>query len=295
MKTAIDTLRLKIESPLDTLIHKINKTVLGNEKADIHKWNRHINNIRKRYFVDGIWNFNGIKLPEYLPEPTGWLMYTIYMDTLFVYCNHNDNYSSSLVDKLDNYLPEGTYGYLNNEIDVTVKEGDIVIDAGAWIGDFSAYASVKGAKVYAFEPFPETIEYLKNTQILNSNIKIIKKGLSNKNGQTFMSINRSNPGGNYLSEENEHSEKVEITSLDEFVKEHNINRINFIKADIEGHERFILMGAQSVLKNFAPKLAICTYHLPDDPQVIAKIIKESNPNYKIVQKRKKLYAMVTKN
>ncbi len=295
MKTTLNTFRLKIESPLDILIHKINKIVLGIEKADTLKWARHIQYIRKRYFEDGIWNFNGVKLPEYLPEPTGWLMYAIYMDTLFVYCNHNDNYSSSLIDKLDNYLPEGTYGYKNNEIDVTVKEGDIVIDAGAWIGDFSAYASVKGAEVYAFEPYAESIGYLKKTQKLNPNIQIIEKGLSNRKGQTYMSVNRSNPGGNHLCKKNNHSEKVEITSLDKFVKENNIDRINFIKADIEGHERFMLMGAKNVLKNFAPNLAICTYHLPDDPQVIAKIIKESNPNYRIVQKRKKLYAMAIEN
>jgi hypothetical protein len=43
----------------------------------------------------------------------------------------------------------------------------------------------------------------------------------------------------------------------------------------------MLKGAANTLKKFAPKLAICTYHLPDDPQVLESIIKEVNPDYKV--------------
>ena len=46
------------------------------------------------------------------------------------------------------------------------------------------------------------------------------------------------------------------------------------------------------LARFAPKLALCTYHLPDDPEVLETLIKEANPAYEVVQKRKKLYAAV---
>lgn len=239
-----------------------------------------------------MWDFNGIKLPEYTAEPIGWFVWAIYMDTLFVWCNHKDSYDSFLIDQLDKYLPEGTYGYTNSEIDVTIKKNDIVIDAGAWIGDFSAYASKKGAKVFAFEPCSETVKYLKKTQELNPNIHIIEKGLGDKQGVGFLLNNSSNSGANKIIEENPYAERIGIISLDEFVTENNIEKIDFIKADIEGYERYMLTGAKNVLKNFCPKLAICTYHLPDDPEVLAKIILEANPKYIIVQKRKKLYAMV---
>ena len=82
------------------------------------------------------------------------------------------------------------------------------------------------------------------------------------------------------------------TTLDDFVRENNLPRVDFIKSDIEGFERHLLEGAQETLSRFAPKLAICTYHLPDDPEVLSGLIKKANPKYNIVQKRKKLFASV---
>lgn len=90
-------------------------------------------------------------------------------------------------------------------------------------------------------------------------------------------------------------EKITITTLDKFVEEKNLTRVDFIKADIEGAERDMLRGARNVLKTFAPKLAICTYHLQDDPTVLEKIIKETNPDYTVVHLRHKLFAMVLRS
>jgi hypothetical protein len=83
MKTAFAKYRLRMETPFNILIHKVNKIVFGIQTADKLKWIKHSNSLKKKYFKDEIWNFNGIRLPDYKPDPTGWLMYSIYMDTLF--------------------------------------------------------------------------------------------------------------------------------------------------------------------------------------------------------------------
>jgi uncharacterized protein Usg len=73
-----------------------------------------------------------------------------------------------------------------------------------------------------------------------------------------------------------------------------LRTVDFIKADIEGAERYMLEGAKLVLKEFAPKLSICTYHLPDDPKVLKQFIKDANPKYTIFEKFKKIYAYIDK-
>lgn len=294
MNTAIAKYRLGIESLNDIIRHKFNKMLFGSKKSDTFKWIRKSKELRGKFFENGTWNFNGIKLPEYINISFDWFMYEIYMDIYFVYCNHNDDYDNKYIDQLDKYLYDGTFGYKNNEIDVTVKEHDIVIDAGAWIGDFSAYASKKGAYVYAFEPSSETVRYLVETQKMNPNISIIQQGLGNEKSTVHFTKKVDSWVNTIISlnDTSDLTERGEITTLDDFVVENNIKKIDFIKSDIEGFERYMLMGATNVLKNFGPKLAICTYHLPDDPQVLSKIILDANPNYVIVQKRKKLYAMV---
>jgi hypothetical protein len=95
-----------------------------------------------------------------------------------------------------------------------------------------------------------------------------------------------------LSSKNNGTEKISITTLDRFVEENKLERVDFIKADIEGAERDMLRGSSHVLKTFAPKLAICTYHLLDDPEVLEKIIKEANPAYTVKYLRHKLFAAV---
>ncbi|MDR1650077.1 MAG: FkbM family methyltransferase, partial [Synergistaceae bacterium] len=166
-------------------------------------------------------------------------------------------------------------------------------DAGSWIGDFAAYASVKGAVTYAFEPAGPTFEYLLKTAELNKNIYPVKKGLGDRKTSVAFHGQDCGMGNRIVSEPIDPTDQViETTTLDAFVEENGLERVDFIKSDIEGYERHMLKGARETLRRFAPKLAICTYHLPDDPEVLAALIKEANPAYRIAQKSKKLFASV---
>lgn len=258
----------------------------------IHARHKFIFRKYMKYFDGKIFNFNGIKLPDFRADKDiCYSFYQVYEDCFFVYLNYKDDYSSNMMNKMDKYMLEGPYCYNDHKsADITIKKGDVVIDVGAWIGDFSAYASAKGAKVYAFEPDPTNLKWLKKTVKLNKNIIPIPLGLGNKEEKIGF-ISRS--GGSRVDKYS-NKNKINITTLDNFAKKSKLDKIDFIKADIEGFERNMLMGASKVLKKYEPKLSICTYHLPDDPKVLARIIKKANPKYKIIQMRHKLYAYVPK-
>jgi len=252
---------------------------------------KYLRQINKESYFD----FNGIKLPDVTNDKEKIKgLVIMFEDTFSVPLYYNDNYDKSMVTVLDKGMLEGPYGYTDGVFDVTVKSGDIVIDAGAWIGDFSAYAANKGATVYAFEPVKETFEWLQKCAELNDGeIYPIQKGLSDSNGDLQITINTKSSGSNSLvNVKTDNCESITITTLDKFVEENKIEKIDFIKADIEGAERNMLQGATNVLKTFAPKLAICTYHLPDDPETLEKIIKDANPNYTVVHLSRKLFASV---
>jgi FkbM family methyltransferase len=249
----------------------------------------------KIWLKDGSFDFNGAKLPDISTDKEKMnALLQIFQDTFLFSCMFNDNYEKSIIDIFDPCMMEGPYGYKDGKFDVTVKENDTVIDAGAWIGDFSAYAASKRAQVYSFEPVSRNYVRLKETANLNDGkILPIQKGLGKEESEVAIYINASDSAGSSMFlKRSKVSEKMKITTLDNFVMKNKIEKIDFIKADIEGGERDLLRGAVKVLKECAPKLAICTYHSPEDPELLEKIIKEANPKYTIVHTAQKLFAMV---
>jgi FkbM family methyltransferase len=245
-----------------------------------------------------LFNFNGAFIP-YLKDDAFDLS-GLFIDTFLFYVLLNDDYDKKLVEFFEISMPEGPYGYTDGVFDVSVKPGDTVIDAGSLIGDFAAYAAACGADAYAFEPAEASFKLLKKTAELNDGkIFPVKKGLGSMDGEVEMFIDDEDPGGNTITKEQgdigggiTQKCKIHITTLDMFTADKGLKKIDFIKADIEGAERDMLLGAKTVLKEFAPKLALCTYHLPDDPKVLESLILEANPRYRVRQGPKKLYAAV---
>jgi len=168
-----------------------------------------------------------------------------------------------------------------------VKAGDVVFDVGAHFGFFSYYAVQNGAKeVYAFEPNPYVFEILKkNAELWSERIKPNQLALSSQNGEVVLFIPDNILSGwatvlqNRLNNYKK-SVKVKTTTIDEFVKDNEIERVDFIKIDTEGAEREIIKGAKETIREFKPKMAIAAYHLPDDKKVIPELVLSIRDDYK---------------
>ena len=191
-----------------------------------------INRFKKKWLVTknnvSFFDFNGAKLPNVSDNPDNLksLVFPIFLDTFLFYCYNNDDYSRDRVLRLDPYMIDGVYGYTDRDFDVTVKKGDIVIDAGAWIGDFSAYAASKGANVYAFEPVRKNFELLCQTKDLNNmdgegQIYPVQKGLGYSECEIDISVDTGACEGSsfIMDRETGVREKISVTTLDRFVEE----------------------------------------------------------------------------
>ena len=306
-------LRYGITTPYEFFLAAVNSALRAVTGKEFRLSENHEEQRKTRaFFKDGYYQIGEFKFPLMDKTNENGLRNGVYWDTFCSYLYFKDKYDEKTYDICKEYSPEGPYGLVNAKVNVTVEKGDIVIDAGTWIGDFATYSAMKGATAYAFEPTQATYNYLLQTIELNKNFpgKIIpvNKGLSDKNAQLEILIDEKNSGGNTFLDKHDRESKfidydqitytkkesIEVVRLDDFVKQNNLSRVDFIKADIEGSERDMLAGAQETLKNFAPKLALCTYHLKDDPEVLEALIKQANPAYNVVQKSKKLYASVPK-
>jgi FkbM family methyltransferase len=165
------------------------------------------------------------------------------------------------------------------------------------MGVFSILASKRvgeNGKIFSFEPIVKTNNiFVKNLKINNiKNCFNFKYALgdANKKKEFFIRSNKLDAASIFKNKKRAKKEIVNQIRLDDFVKENNIEKLDFIKADIEGAERYFLEGAKETIKKFKPKISICTYHFADDKEVITNFLKSNVPEYKIEYKHKKLYA-----
>lgn len=231
-----------------------------------------------------------------LKFPMGCFYETDFFDIMYPRLGFHDPLIERLVYKNPFYVSEGCY----EKFGVTLAEGDYVLDAGANIGMFSVIAShavgVSG-KIFAFEPLQEISNVLEENIRKNNctNISIENKilGETNKEVEFFYNLDSNyNAASKTLKHDGDKVVHLEQVTLDTYVEKNNITKVDFIKADIEGAERDLLKGAEMTLKKFKPKLALRTYHLPDDKEILYALVKEYVPEYNVKLDNKTLYAWI---
>ncbi len=135
-----------------------------------------------------------------------------------------------------------------------IKAGDRVLDIGANIGYYTLIAAhLVGpqGKVYAFEPDPANFRLLQKNVEANgyTNVVLVNKALSNKNGKIRLYLNPSNRGDHrvYDSKDGRSSIEIETVALDRFFKPLD-KKIHFIKMDIQGAEALALAGMKGLIR-----------------------------------------------
>lgn len=150
----------------------------------------------------------GVTIPMPENHSDGEIMLYEFIDILLPYLFEKNHF---ILD--ESFYCEGPYEILGK---IFLEKNDVVIDCGANMGMFSALASVKNCKVFAFEPMQYIIDtYLKKTVVMNKNIEICPWALSDKEGEAFFELNINNIGASRKVKENINqnlnTQKVEIS------------------------------------------------------------------------------------
>jgi FkbM family methyltransferase len=171
-----------------------------------------------------------------------------------------------------------------------VQPGDVVLDCGANIGAFVWEALRAGAsKVVAIEPSERNVESLRRNfgkEIEAGRVIVYPKGVWHQDETlTFHVFGNSALDSIVMTnrvEENKTPRKVsiEVTTIDRIVTELELDRVDFIKMDVEGAERKALDGARATIMRFAPRMSVATENLADDPQVIPVLVSKLRPTYR---------------
>jgi FkbM family methyltransferase len=169
----------------------------------------------------------------------------------------------------------------------TICPGDIVIDCGAHVGFFVRAALKAGAGlVVAIEIAPLNLTCLKRNfyaEISSGKVIIYEKGVWDRDAHLDLNLfdNSGHDSVVFLPEQGKRSIKVALTTLDKIVNRLRLQRVDFVKMDVEGSEQNALKGAAKTLRKFKPKLSVAVYHLRRDLEVIPALIRQIRPDYQV--------------
>ncbi|HYW47705.1 MAG TPA: FkbM family methyltransferase [Bryobacteraceae bacterium] len=165
---------------------------------------------------------------------------------------------------------------------------DVVLDCGANAGVFTRQALRHGAsKVVAIEPAPWALECLRRNfaeEIRAGRVLLYPKGVWDHDDTLELNIPpgmASTAATVALQQARGKAFQVPLTTIDRMASELKLERVDFIKMDIEGAEPNALRGAVQTVGHFHPRLAISLEHRPTDPETIPALTRRLWPDYRV--------------
>lgn len=167
-----------------------------------------------------------------------------------------------------------------------LEKGQTFVDIGANVGYFSILASELGAKVISFEPSKSNRELLEqNAKDNNCDIRVFSQALSNTSGDAILYTNTT--PGQYSLYGKGNGEKVEVVTYDSL----NLPIADYYKIDVEGNERKVLEGMNSVLTTDKP----ITLIIEDWRNDLTEWLVRTHGFNKVTTERKYGNVILTKN
>ena len=184
---------------------------------------------------------------------------------------------------------DGRNIYLDGE--AKVKPNDVVIDCGANVGVFTKRALAAGASVVvAVEPSPANVAAMQRTfakEIAAGRVIVYPKGVWDKDDVLTMNVHSNSVLDSFVLENRYEDKsndvqkvKLPLTTVDKLVAELKLDRVDFIKMDIEGAEQRALKGAAQSIRKWRPRMSIAVENMKNDQFEVPQTIRSIQSDYK---------------
>ncbi|MEM6577788.1 MAG: FkbM family methyltransferase [Pseudomonadota bacterium] len=205
-----------------------------------------------------------------------------------------------------NEFSHSQYVFRGPDQEIAPKEGDTVLDCGACFGGTSLFflrAVGTSGRVFSFEFSPSNLEMFSRNLAMNPDLSkrsdLVQAPVGETSGQAF-SVRGVGPATHLVVDtgpatrrwkrkilsfilpryrEYRNEAMVTTLSIDDLARSKPIERIDYIKMDIEGAELAALKGAKAVLERDRPTLAVCVYHKLEDFYAIPGYIDQLGLGY----------------
>ena len=197
-----------------------------------------------------------------------------------------DDFSKKVLENEINFKLSGKLKYLTDIFTdkdeafriLDLGKNESYLDLGAYRGDtieeFLGYTDGYYRHITALEPdrknYKKLGKYTKNLR----DTRIWNMGIWNSDCDMYfdMSLGRGS------SIQVKGSKKVPVTSIDTL---YQVQKISYIKFDVEGAEKQALLGGINTLRRDKPKINLALYHRSEDIFELPLLLHEINPDYRI--------------
>jgi FkbM family methyltransferase len=177
----------------------------------------------------------------------------------FLFATYDNCIISNVIKKGNKWEP-----FMHTIFDKYITQDSIVLEGGCHIGTHTLKLASLCKHVHAFEPLPSSNKLLKYNLIINNinNVTLYSEGLSVNVGETeYEWVAKHNPGcaglkNNPMGKINNcdinNVIKVSLTTIDKL----ELEKLDFIKLDVEGYESLVINGALNTIKKYKPIITL---------------------------------------